>query len=318
MLSSNGHFQIPAGSAVVALLLCGDAALSLARAQVANPHLELQETSSIEVPDSFLLGGIFQNNAGLLLWSPYHSHLLVGGNKSGRLSELTSDHVIAPSSAVIVDSTAVKVLDRLDGSIVTIRVNGSAEKLLLDLGIRVRTAVSVTEGWFLEGVTNNGKAVLFFVSSDGAIRHSFTHQPAALRLLSRQGTLFGAGVTAFIVSGSAPFHFLELSPDGSVPNSWTLPDSLLFRSSVDDPLWKVVGIASIGEDLLVTLADIREDSRILLVVDHNGGIRYESIISAPISFIGTVADSSILAVRRIKSQEVVQYRWRWQTSDHER
>ncbi|HET7274778.1 MAG TPA: hypothetical protein VFI91_06335 [Longimicrobiaceae bacterium] len=279
------------------------------------PRLALEQIATYELPDSFEVITLQASERGsLVLRSPSLSYLLV--LSSDGFYEVGAGALEKPVGAAFVAEQTIEIIDGGHNTIYRVNSGVITSSERFDSAIEASAAVRSDHGWFIGGRDSSGIYSLSFLGSDMTSREIYEID---LGIGGGDIRLGSAGKYALLTRTDPPFSTIMVDSAGTVQISFAADESWLPRKgAVDDsvvwsdPLWKALSVVQFSNHFIQTIADARSDRRVLLLFDQRGRQLRRTEIEAPFGFAGKIPDKSILvAVRKLGSQEIVMYRWRW-------
>lgn len=287
-------------------------------AQVSEPApvLEMEEASSIVLPDSIQVSGLTATGVGTyLIWSP--GQRAVFHVERTRIHALGSNFLVRPIGAALVGrDSVVEVVDAGRKSIVQLSLSGRLlNERQLDLPVIMEEAARSGTGWFIGGWNAPGDLEVFFLDASG--------KPRRVHRIAREESGTGGRTAAHISAVDndltitllrPPFRVVRVNSSGSVLQIFQpqLPDPIQQEVQPLDRLWMSLPVVGLRGGYLQTLSHLKSDRRLLIVYGADGAVLRHNAIEIPLGFISGVPNDSLLIASRVMgATEIVAYRWRW-------
>lgn len=123
----------------------------------------------------------------------------------------------------------------------------------------------------------------------------------------------------FVIQERMPFSAYVIEPTACTVTEFASLDSAIQDASQADDVersWFTVAVAGVGEEIWVTLADTRSDSRLIVVVGPDGSVRRKQAVDVPFAIVAAQG-KEVVALRSVPQQEVVFYRVVYSTPFHD-
>ena len=218
----------------------------------------------------------------------------------------------------------MEVID-VAGQVYRIDSSGSVTPLLAlhHLG-RPIAAARLSSGWQMVLLDSMGARAVATYDVNGALRwHRPLPQiernaPGANEKVSLVPLLGGIE----ILTGGAPFALRTFDRDGAesppllIAQDAKVKTLLATNSSPEGSSsvhrqWRAVGMVPLDSLLLITVADLNSNQRLILVISPKHGVRSVRTLDVPMAFIGRDDTNGLYAARRTDRFELVYYSWAW-------
>ncbi len=273
----------------------------------------LEEQQRIELPPSAGIAGVLATpDGGLLLWTADGRVLTVNRAGRTRVTPL-ADSIYPVGLAPLGAETGFRLFDatqatqwQLGGS----RGETADHRYAIDPDLALDQAIAEGDGWLvLSRDVARRTAVLLRVGATGVAelyRSEAGHEggPAPRLRLST------AGDTLLLTRSTAPFTVLRLDRRGHPIDSLAAPPLPIPPESLST--WRAQAAVPLDCGVLLPLANLAGDQRLLLRFDNSGRFRLLTAVDAPIGFVASRPDAQeLIAARRVGALELVRYSWRW-------
>lgn len=283
-------------------------------------RLALDEESSSSLPDSFAIAGVRRDARGrYVVWSNSGSYMLLydGGRRTALAREGYIDGVVGADfnrngrvEAIAVTANGNRRVEFSDsGDVVGVQ--------RLAVPAAPTQAALVDSEWWIGGVAKRGAFVVYRVSRAGHSAEVFRVEPGrgGRDTFPVAAHLSTAGAGALVALIRKPFTIWRVNPKGTV----TVESEPLASAAVRKVLtgggldwWVSLRAIPLDAAVLQTLADLRSEHRVLVVVDNGGAIANATDLAAPIGFVDSdPVRHAVCAVRTLNVRELVCYRWQW-------
>jgi hypothetical protein len=301
-------WRIPACLTLGALLLarpghaqaCGSERLSLAE----SGALPLPATSGIQ-------GWAADRRGAVALWSVAGELLAIDAERS--LARTRLPDTLTPAGLALSGDT-LRFLDLASGQefrVVKGRVQRTGGGVALDPGVLLEQAVWAADTWI---VALREVATGALVVRAAGSRAEYRAAPSATRGELRRLQLSPAGSRVLVTEVMAPFRVVRVDPatgrsDTLAPAMAPPAASLIPGDSL--ALWRALPAVALDCAVLLTLADLQGDRRVLARYDAAGRVARLTSLEAPLGMVAALGEGSLLAARRAGELELVWYSWRW-------
>jgi len=300
--------------ASLALLGCGPQQ----GAQSAS-RLRLTEMMSDTLPPGFVPSGIaFGREGRMLLWSSQRRLVFIYSR--GQYLELPLPHLGAVSAAAFVaGDSMVEVVDPTLGVVWRLLLGaGAVSRVDLQYPHDKTLIAAAYDGMRWQLAYAEPGSIVVGAVTDGGTFAPYAHVPvdATDPVPSVRLTPIGSGI--LVASDVPPFAPVWLSKTGELrhlrvpaPPPDVEPSQ---RANEPSPVWVSLPWLSLGDNhLLVTLAELTTDARIMRLVDVGSGRVRDVQLPVVMGFAAADPRRRVLAaVRRTDRVELTQYRWEWE------
>ena len=287
----------------------------------------LDERWAIEVPE--FGGAVPLGDSAILLWTRRRAEFALASPRG-----LLAREIPLPSAPIAVAATdSAGVFEMLDsaGRVYQLDLKG---KLLsareFPVVGQLVAGLRRTEGWW--GVSVDPPIGLRLIRETGAgAGPPSTITPVmsdSVAWLWQQGMHLAEGPAgAVLLMAAEPFELTTLDKDGRVSGVLRLGESARLRPllmpdqrpAADSfpPNWRTLPPLALDSLLLLTIADLNSDRRMLVLAHPVDGVRRVTVIDVPLGTVAIDRKSNVLAARRSDRLELIGYAWRWATlTDH--
>lgn len=290
--------------------------------------LQLRLIAAYAVPDSFPAAGAARSASGLLvLWTPDRPFLLLVNGEN--VISLGRKVLLRPIAAAFVENDrAVEVVDGGKNVIVRLSLDDTVvAENRLNISRQWKSAARARDVWFIGGVRAFDSPVgLSMVSTfdivvagAGVPRTKEVYRlesPVQSRAGSPMASLTAHNRGVLVSSAWPPFETVFINEHGSLQARFTPPptDSLTkeFGIAAESHFWVGLPVVPVKDLFVQTLADLRSDSRLVILFDAQGQVMRKTLIDMPLGFMsGSFDTERVLAARRISGLEIVEYNLRW-------
>lgn len=280
--------------------------------------LTLRERWSYQLPDSFQVGGVAIGDDGELYVHGPHPLVLAIRPGSGVRQILLPPETDVAGIEATTRHSPFSVFDRAGKQVLVVDQSGRSLRSTPIGAQEVGEIGSVAVGrgkWAFTATSRSlDRPALFVFDRGGGLREIAALHPGGGGALG-----FAILVTDSLIYAFAPVFPLRPTShafDGLSSGAFdSLPHSLVERNPDDDspaPLWRAVSIVPLDCGLVLTLSDVRSDSRLLVLYDYGGRVGRVRTLNTPLAFVtSSRSGRSVLAVRRAGALEIVLYDVGW-------
>lgn len=284
------------------------------------PLLLMHEERALEVPTGFhVTGGVIAPNGRVVVWSSGAPYVLVEEN--GRLLKIGYAQTRGPLAAWIREDT-IEVLDSAKHALVKFPERGAPPLTVHAMwrGVALDAAATST-GWSVLVTTDSGVLRVDDLDRAGRIVDTLTVPqilgnavPGRRSLASWRVSPAGGGV--LVCHTLPPITFAMLGPNmRPVTGELSTATAATRMYNLRLLIWAASPVVSIGRGMLVSVADLGSDRRLIVRLDSLGQIEHTIALRTP---LGLLASSprrhEVAALRETDGTEVVVYRYDWQAN----
>ena len=271
------------------------------------PKFSLDIMRLVSIPDSLSIAGATIDDSGrAVAWFNEKSVILVAPS-NGISRVFPVDNEIRPVGAVGVNEAMLEVYDGKSNSVFEMDLEGRLRTLTkFSLPTEAVYATRTQSGAWLVHTFSDSVAELVQATSNGVLR---VYREAA-------------------IGQDIPFHAVRRGMDILLTfrdprrGVWRLDSTgkVLSRTSLrtneatqhDSAVWVSLSTVNINESIVSTVADIRSESRRLIVLDSAFVVRRVTRVTGLMSLLASAPSAPLLlAIRSINGPELVIYRVRW-------
>jgi len=279
-------------------------------------HVALAARATLQLPATFGIQGVASGPAGVLaLWSPGGEILRVDGNRT--LSQLQLPDSIRPAG-VAVTSEGLRLLDLHSGWEFLLSADGELRtlgRISYGLSEELDQGLWTGDAWLLALRDLAGRRfVLRRATADSSVvlyRSAAAPNPK----LTARYHLTDTGHDLVLVRLTAPFDVIRFDPVTRGADTLAAPLAgadlaLVPADSLEH--WRALSAVALDCALLVTLADLTSDRRLMIRYGADGTVAQRTPVAAPIGLMARLpGEATVLAARRTGELELVWYDWHW-------
>jgi hypothetical protein len=283
----------------------------------------LEEHLAVEVPE--FSGAVPLGDSTVLLWSRSRP-ALVTVMASGRVLPPTALPAV-PLSVAPPDSSGT--FEMLDASGELYRLGRDGHVLSshrLPLPGTLRAALSSGHGWWaLSSDMYSGLRLTRYEDSTATqtVTLGMALSDSVLQLWDGGFHLVRGPSGLALLTARAPFELTLLSDTGQPTSTLRLDESpelaaYLRRSDLQAPTdfpadWRALPPTVVDSLLLLTIADVNSNRRLIALVHPTQGVRKVTEIEVPMALFAVGTQGELLGARRTDRFEFVSYTWKWAT-----
>lgn len=288
------------------------------------PRVVLEERSALVVPefsDALPLG-----DSAFLLWHrarPEFSLVTTSGHVAPSIALPAAPIAVAPSDS----SGTFEMLDA-GGRLYRLTLDGRVLSIhRLPLTDTLTAALSRSDTWWIVTIDPRRSLRLTqYMDTRPAlsVTLAMARSDSVLQLWNGGLHLIESPIGFALLTARAPFELTSLTEAGHTSSSLRLgeaPELAVHlrphaprRPADFPPDWRALSPVVLDSLLLVTIADVNSDRRLLALVHLRDGVRRVTELNVPIGLIGIGSQGEILAARRTDQFELVRYGWKWATA----
>jgi len=275
-------------------------------------RLSLAEAAALPLPSTFGIQGWAADRRGAVaLWSVAGELLAIDAGRS--LARTRLPDTLTPAGLALSGDT-LRFLDLGSGHefrVVEGRVQRTGGGVALGPDVLLEQAVWTADTWIVAlREVATGALVIRAAGSRAEYRAAPSATPAELRRLQ----ISPAGRAVLVTEVMAPFRVVRVDPatgraDTLAPVMAPPAASLIPGDSLS--LWRALPAVALDCAVLLTLADLQSDRRMLARYDAAGRLVRLTPLEAPLGMVAALGETSLLAARRAGELELVWYSWRW-------
>ncbi|HEX2091528.1 MAG TPA: hypothetical protein VHG28_03960 [Longimicrobiaceae bacterium] len=296
------------------------ALLSLESASAqSSPPLHLEAIYTRSLPDSFAVTGVSASSSGAVAyWAADQPYIIVDTDTQRHVIE--AKQVGLPVAvAVLGGDSIVEVVDGRTPRIIRLSMTGQVlGERSVDLPFSIEHGARANGVWIVVG-KDSANIKVMSIADGGEVKAIDSPSPltSAWSRSSAYITGWQAGYSVSLIG--SPFDAYAIDSDGSrTPVHFVQPLLPESDTSSYQPLWISMPIVRLETGFLRTFADLRSDTRILVLYDDHGNISRQTLIRSPLGFVASLPERRLLiAIRKSDQLEVVGYRWRRGVGDHD-
>jgi hypothetical protein len=285
--------------------------------------LELHEQFRVALPEDFLLAdAIVADEDRLVAWDKSGRQIVIVSPTESRVLRLPGLHRIVGGAAtrdrLEIAEAFTHTIQRID-----IRTGQVHEvRRLPDIGPIV-SAVLVDSIWTFAVSASRDRVDLIGVSFSGETARVVSRRGIQLEEPSAKDgsqraelALRTDGQTVVASMLNAPFAVVVLNASGaSAPWTAAVPTTGRPLTEKEQPFWVALPTILLSGGSVQTIADLRSDTRLMVVRDVRGRVLRQTRVDAPIGFVAASRRQSLLfAAARVNGFEIIAYRWSWSGS----
>jgi len=286
--------------------------VAAAFAQTSPGVLELRQKAAVLLPDHMITSHVSYSSSGAIAVDGGARVIAWVSDSATELTPIPIPTVEVAGVALTPDGEA-DIVDASTGRVLRFsragRPMGGELLLPVDSG-RIVAAEKSNSGWWYIVHQNFGTFVKCAATAD-----------RLHRVDTRGGAVLGVGSEAALVVGTdAPFPLWLFEPTtcARTRHAGALAIDLPRRNAAGlEAIWRVAAAVVVGRTPILTLADVRSDARVVVILSSDGDVLRTSTFNYPFVLAASHHDH-IMAVSRLDRPELLFYSTTFHVSDHGR
>lgn len=310
------HFSRTARLTLLGIGLAGSPP-AIAAQSCGQGSLSLSASGSLMLPASLGISGVDAARDGrLTLWSSGGELFLVDASR--RLQIIQLPDTVQPVGVTPASGGGFRLIDTRAGRELLADAAGGVRATSRDLrepSDVIERALPWQDGWLL-GITNleSRRFVVRLVRPEGSVTLFRSEAADSVSRIPRYNlTATTRGVLLSL--GSAPFTVLRLDPATGRIDSLPAPLAAAGVPSISRDslfLWRSVSVVPLDCAMLLTLAELTSDRRVMVRYGMDDRIDRVTQVQAPVGLMTRIPGTqTVLGARRAGELELVWYDWRW-------
>jgi len=170
--------------------------------------------------------------------------------------------------------------------------------------------VKQSDNWVI-AFADSTQVAISHLSPNGECGTSATFSDADGLLHGLKMAVSESGAILAVVN-SAPEHVFLIRGSRGKTERVNIAQDVRIESLRGDalfaPKWVAAGVVAAGDHYVLTIADLRSDKRVLVMIDQNAEVKTVTHVNAPFSFVAVTPDKRyLIAVRRHGVQRIETY-----------